>query len=335
MGEVVTMKGLFDRSNYLPSEFERKQRTQSFLLSLLIIVFFAVSSFVFFYTLYSFADIIGSIVSASPDVAIRDLIRNVPQFLLIFMTFWTLLLLHAAFRKVEGKWEKSVMKDAICIIAFGAVNVLYIIIMRIAGTYLSLVEGSPTALYPLDMMIYSILFIALGVCAILYMKKWQQKWPLVTPSRGPIVKKLRGLYCTFVAFWTLFALYGLSGGTLTIFIYDFGSGHDFYGVMLVLAFLMSAVTIGFWEFGYNELKEEKKKELLLPLASISLALSVVIAALYFLSLGLDLDAPSNAGFGMLPVAFAASVNIATLLAVLTPVIVSVVALVKGLIARKK
>ena len=54
-----------------------------------------------------------------------------------------------------------------------------------------------------------------------------------------------------------------------------------------------------------------------------------------IGLGTNLDAPSNFGFGTLPVAFAASVNIATLIVVATPLIVAVVALIKGLLLRKK
>ena len=60
-----------------------------------------------------------------------------------------------------------------------------------------------------------------------------------------------------------------------------------------------------------------------------------MAVLYFVGLGVNLDGPSNAGFGILPVAFAASVNIATMIVVATPLIVSVVALIKGLLLRKK
>ena len=73
----------------------------------------------------------------------------------------------------------------------------------------------------------------------------------------------------------------------------------------------------------------------MPLAIAGVALSVIVVALYFVSLGTGLDAPSNAGFGMFPVAFAASVNIATMLTVVTPLIVSVVALIKGLLLRKQ
>ena len=79
----------------------------------------------------------------------------------------------------------------------------------------------------------------------------------------------------------------------------------------------------------------KAKEFLLPLAAVGLIVSIVVAAIYLIGLGTNLDAPSNAGFGVLPVAFAASVNIATLIIVFTPLIVSVVALIKGLIIRKK
>ena len=90
-----------------------------------------------------------------------------------------------------------------------------------------------------------------------------------------------------------------------------------------------------WELHYNCLKEEKKKEQLFPLAIIGLCISVATMVFYFVALGLNLDGPSNVGFGILPVAFAASVNIATLIVVFTPLIVSVVALIKGLLMRKK
>ena len=73
--------------------------------------------------------------------------------------------------------------------------------------------------------------------------------------------------------------------------------------------------------------------MLLPLSLISTGVSVVVTIIYFVSLATDLDAPSNGGFGMLPVAFAASVNIATLIVVFLPVIFSLVALVKGLILK--
>ena len=328
------MKKFFDKENFVPSTFEGNQKRQSLFVSLCMIFMFLVSAFTFFNMLYGFADFVGSIVSGSIDVAIRDLLRSLPLYLTFFMSLWTLLLLHATFRNNDRRL-KSTFKNAICLIAFGGVNILYVLIMRIAGKYLSLVEGSPSPFFPLDSMLFSLIFIAIGVFAILYVKKLQEKLPYEAPQRGETVKKARGLYCTFVTFWVLIALFGCGAGLFSIFIYDFAHEYAFYGVATVLIYLLSPVLLGFWEFYYNELKEEKKKEFLLPLAIAGVIVSVVLTALYMIALSTNMDAPSNAGFGMFPVAFAASVNIATLIVVFTPLIVSVTALIKGLILRKK
>ena len=328
------MKNLFDKENFLFSTFDKEQKRQSIFVSVALIVCFIVSSFTFFNMLYAFADIIGSIVSGSADVAIKDLLRSIPLFLSFFMSLWTVLLLQASFRNVnEEKRMKSIFKDSICLLAFAAVNFIYIIIMRFAGTYLSLVEGSPSPFYPLDSILFSLIFVAIGVANILYVKKWKDNKPYVVPTRE-VVSKLRGLYCTFITFWVLFACFAFSGAIFSIFIYDFKHEFVFYGIMTILAYFLSPLFLGVWEFYYNELKEEKKKELLLPLSIIGLGVSLLVVVLYFVSLGSGLDAPSNAGFGMFPVAFAASVNIATMLTVATPLIVSIVALIKGILIRK-
>ena len=335
MGELV-MKRFFDKENFLFPSFEGKAKKQSVAIAVGLIVGFILASFTFFNMLYCFADIVGSIVSGSADVAIADFLRSLPVFLTFFMPFWTVLALQAFFRNLSPeKLHRSLMKNGIAITAFAGVTILYVIEGLIEGRYLKIVEGSPSALYPLDSVLYAVLFVLVGVFFILYAKKFIKKIPYVVPSRGPVCKKARGAYCTFVTFWCLFALFGLSGGIFTFFIYDFAHGYAFYGIMTALAYLLSPCFLLVWEFYFNELKEEKRKEALLPLATVALCVSGLVAALYFLSLGLGLDAPSNAGFGMFPVAFAASVNIATMLTVVTPLIVSVVVLVKGLRAKSR
>ena len=330
------MKDFFDRENFLFSTFDKEQRRQSLVVAILICISFAVTSFVFFNALYAFANIIGAIVSGSVDVALYDLTHSLPMFFSLFMSIWTLLLLQASFRNgEEHKRDRSLFKNAIVIISFGVVNLIYVIVMLAIGRYVSIVEGSYSPMYPLNTVLNSLFFIALGACVIVYLKFLKEKKPYVVPHRAPVESKLRGLYCTFVAFWMLFAFFGFSGFWLSLFIYDFMHEYAFYGIALLLVYLLPAVQIAFWEFYYNELKEEKRKDILLPLAIISLCVSIVVAALYFIALSTNLDAPSNAGFGMLPVAFAASVNIATLLVVATPIIVSVTALIKGLLLRRK
>ena len=330
------MKKFFDKDNFIPSTFNGNQKKQSLIVSIALIVFFVFSAYTFFNAMYAFADCIGSIVSGSADAALRDASRSLPLFLSCFMSIWALLLCHGLFRNVDDtKRIKSIKKNAFALLAFAAVNFVAIIVMLIMGKFHSLVEGSPSPLYPLDSILYSLVFVALGVFALLYLKKFQEKLPYEVPSRGPVVKKVRGLYCTFMSFWMLIAIYSFAAFTIGLFIQDFVNGYLFFSIALLLVYLVNCLFLAVWEFYYNELKEEKRKEFLLPLALCGLIVSVLVAVLYFVGLGVNLDGPSNAGFGILPVAFAASVNIATMIVVATPLIVSVVALIKGLLLRKK
>lgn len=329
------MKKFFDKDNFVLSTFDSKQRLQSLIVAIALIVFFVFSAFTFFNLMYAFADCVGSIVSGSADAALRDAGRSIPLFLSFFMSIWALLLVHGLFRNVsDDKRIKSLKKNAFALLGFALVNLIAIIVMLIMGKFHSLVEGAPSPLYPLDSILYSLIYVALGVCALLYVNKWQEKIPYVVPSRGPVVKKLRGLYCTFITFWMLIALYSFASFAIGLFILDFGH-YFFFSLAITLVYFVNCLYLVVWEFYFNELKEEKRKELLLPLAIIGLVVAVITVAIYMIGLGTNMDAPSNAGFGVLPVAFAASVNIATLIVVFTPVIVSVVALIKGLIIRKK
>jgi hypothetical protein len=335
MGEIL-MKKFFSKDSFILSTFDSNQKRQSLVVSLVLILFFVFSAFTFFNALYAFADCIGSIVSGSMDAALRDATRSLPLFFSCFMSIWALLLCHGLFRNAsDERRAKSLKKNAIALLAFAAANLVAIIVMLAIGKIHSLVEGSPSPWYPLDSILYSLIYVALGIFALIYPKKLQEKLPYTVPNRGPLVKKARGLYCTFMSFWMLIAIYSFAAFTIGLFIQDFANGYLFFSIALILVYFINCLFLVVWEFYYNELKEENKKAFLLPLAIVGLAVSVLVAILYFVGLGTNLDGPSNAGFGILPVAFAASVNIATLIVVFTPIIVSVVALIKGLLARKK
>ena len=335
MGEVL-MKKFFSKDSFVLSTFNANQKRQSLIVAIALIISFIFSAYTFFNAMYAFADCIGSIVCASFDAALRDATRSLPTFLSFLMSLWGLLLFHGLFRNVsDEKRVKSLKKNAIALLAFAAVNFVAIIVMLIMGKYHSLVDGSPSPLYPLDSILYSLVYVALGVFALIYLNKLQEKLPYEVPSRGPVVKKARGFYCTFVTFWMLIAIFSFAAFTIGLFIQDFKAGYILYSIGLILVYCLNFLFLAVWEFYYNELKEENKKAFLLPLAIFGLIISILVTAFYFLGLGASLDGPSNAGFGILPVAFAASVNIATMIVVATPVIVSIVALIKGIIARKK
>ena len=328
------MKKFFSKDNFILSTFNKGQRVQSLIISLALIVFFVFTAYTFMNAMYAFADCIGSIVCGSMDSALRDATRSLPLFLSCFMSVWAMLLLQAAFRNVsDEKRIKSLKKDAIVLLAFAGANLVAIIAMLVMGKFHSIVEGSPSPLYPLDSILYSLIFVALGLFTLVYLKKLQDKIPFQVPQRGEIVRKGRGVYCVFVSFWMLIAAFSFAAFSIGLFITDF-EHYFFFALALALVYLTNVVFFGVWEFYYNELKEEKKKEFLLPLAICGLIVAVLMVAIYMVALATNLDAPSNFGFGTLPIAFTASVNIATLVVVFTPVIVSIVALIKGFKKRK-
>ena len=330
------MKNIFDKDNFVFSALDKKQRLQSAIVSVCLAAIFAITAISFMKFLYCLSDCVGSIVCASFDVALRDALRSMPIFLSFFISLGGLLILHAFYRNESPeKLKKSVTKHSIVVVVIGAIVVIYTIVMRIAGRYLSLVEGAPSPLYPLDAVIYSLLFIAFGACAALYVNKYYEKYPYAGPPRAPVVKKCRFIYNVGMTLWTLVSLYGFCGFFYSFFIVDFKHGYIFYTLAAMLVSLAALCSIAVWEFFFNNLIEEKRKELLLPLSIVSLIASLLIAIIYFVALKFNLDGPSNVGFGILPVAFSASVNMATLLVVISPVIVSIVALVKGLLTRKK
>ena len=322
---------MFDRNNFVLSGLDGKQKKQSFIVTAAVIIFFILSSFTFMNFLYCLADCIGSIVCASTDIALRDALRSIPIFLSFFLSLSGLMVAHAFYRnESEEILRKKAKKHAIIGIVIGAIVLIYVIFGLISGKYISLVEGAPSPLYPLDAVLYALLFIALGAIVLVYFNK---KCAYVGPSRAPIQKKGRGARSFFRTFWLLIGLYGFCGFFYSIFIVDFTNGYVPYSLAIMLVFLVAFLSVAVWEFYYNNLTEAKRREATLPLAIISLAVSVASTIIYFIALKNNLDGPSNVGFGILPIAFAASVNFATLLVVAMPLIVSVAALVKGIVRK--
>ena len=324
---------MFDKSNSVLSGLDSKQKKQNLFAIAAVAVFFILSAFTLMNFLYCLSDCIGSIVCASPDISGRDALRSVPIFFSFFMTLSGLMVAHTFYRNESPQiLRRKAKKHAMIGIVIGVIIIIYVIVMLITGRYLSIVEGAPSALYPLDAVLYSLCFIAFGVCVWLYFAK---NADYCGPSRAPIQKKGRFIRSFFRTFWLLIGLYGFCGFFYSIFIVDFTNGYVPYIIAMMLVSLVAFLSIAVWELFYNNLNEDTRKKAMLPLALISLAVSVVTAAVYFIALKGNLDGPSNVGFGLLPIAFSASVNFATLLVVAMPLIVSVTAVVKGIIRKIK
>lgn len=313
-----------------------KTKKQALIVTILLCYFFVISAFTFMNALYCLSDIIGSIVSSSVDIAVRDILRSVPVFLSFFLTLCGLMVMHTFYRN-ESKdiLRRNAKFFASAGIGIAVIIIGYVIANVITGRYLSIVEGSPSPYYPLDACLYAVLYIVFGICVHLYFKKHAEEGLYEGPSRAPLSKKVGFIKYFFRFFWLMFALYGFCGFFYSFFIVDFKHGYVGYSIVAMMISLVAFLTMAVWELYYNNLSEEKKRAKTLPLALISLCVSIVSAVIYFLVLKNNLDGPTNVGFGLLPVAYSSSVNVATFLVILVPVIVSVVALIKGVIRKVK
>ena len=309
-----------------------KGKAKAALVSLAVVIFFVLSAFTFMNFLYCLSDCIGSIVCASPDIALRDAIRSCPIFLSFFVSLAGLMTAHTFYRNENADTlKRKAKKHAVIGIALGAVIVVYVIAMLIAGRYLSIVEGAPSPLYPLDAVIYAMCYIAAGICVLVYLKR--SKNGFEGPCRAPVQKRGRGIRSVFRAVWLLIGLYGFCGFFYSFFIVDFKDGYVPYSISMMCVSFVAFASLAVWEFYYNNLTAEKRMKAALPLAIVYLAVSVAAAVFYFIALKNNLDGPSNVGFGLLPIAFSASVNFATLFVVATPIIASVTSLIKGIVRR--
>lgn len=328
------MKKMIEKNDFVLSGLDKSGKIRSAIASCAVVLFFVFSAFTFMNFLYCLSDCIGSVVCTSFDVALRDALRSMPIILSFFLSLSGLMVAHTFYRNESAEiLGKKAKKHAVIGIAIGVMIVVYVIVMLICGRYLSIVEGAPSPIYPLDAVIYAVVFIAFDVCVMIYLGKNPDAD--FGPCRAPIQKRGRVVRSIFRTFWLFIALYGFCGFFYSIFIVDFRHEYVPYSIAMMLVSFVSLASIAVWEFFYNNLTAEKRKKATLPLSLILLAVSVVSAAIYFIALGKNLDGPSNVGFGLLPIAFSASVNLATLLVVVTPLIVSVTALVKGIFRRCK
>ena len=329
MGEMV-MKTLFDRRSVL-SGLDARQKKQAGAVMLGVAVCFAFSAFTFMDFLYCLSDCIGSVVCGGLDIALRDALRSLPVFLSFFLSLSGLLGAHAFYRNEGGDiLRKRAKSCAVFAVVLGAVIAFYVLAMRIAGRYLSLTEGGPSRLYPLDALLYAMLYIACGASVLAHLKRSPD---FAGPCRAPIPRRGKVVRYVFRFLWLLIALYGFCGFFFGLFILDFSAGYVPYTLAFLLVSLVAFLSIAVWELYYNNLTEAARRAVTLPLALVSLAVSLATAATYFFTLKHNLEGPANVGFGVLPVAMSAGVNLATLLVVLTPLIVSVAAIVKGLRIR--
>lgn len=330
------IKDLFNKDLFVSSGCDKKAKTQSLIVTLVVAFLYACCAFCMFNFIYLICNVVGSIVSGSPECAVRDFIRSSPILLILIATFNLLVSAHNFRRNVSTEIRnKMLMRNSISAIVIAGLTIVLILIFFILGKYDSLIDGYPSYLYPLDAIIFSLLIIGFATISILYVKKFEEKHPYVGVNRAPSTKgKLRALRPIFETIWALAALYGLAAFIFSPVYIDWIHGHVFFSIMLVIMFVLPTVYYLWWEFYYNELKAENHKINLIP-SIVGLCIGVLTVGLYCLAYNLDPQAPNLADFALLAVDYTASVNATALIYSACNIIIPLVALIKCLIEIKR
>ena len=330
------IKKLFNRDNFVATGIDKKSKIHLLIITATLVATFVVTAFCAFDFIYVLCDVVGSVVSGSADVGIRDLIRSLPILFTLIGSSNIFVMFHYIYRNVSNeKRSRGVMYNSIASICLGVITIAYIVIGTITGVYSKLVTGYPSVLYPLDSLLGGLLIIAVGVLFLLWNVKYQEKLPYVGPNMPKGVKGVeKPFHHVLLGLWIACALYGLSAVVHSTYIVDWTHGHVFYSVMLVIMFALPVLYLMTWEFYYNQLKEENRKNLLF-VAICGLCLSIVVVGLYALAYNLDPQAPDLACFGILPVDYTASINAATYIYSVCNLAVPAMVLIKALIIYKK
>lgn len=326
------MKEFFKRQNRLSAGSSDKGKKYGTFLLLLSILFFIPGAFAMWEFIYQLCNMIGAVVSGTPSQAIVQLKRVAPIMVTAltyaYIGVWLTDVRRAPRGKSRaGKW----MRNGIVTIVLGAFSLLYPLVGLLTGEYESLVEGNPSLLFPLDILIGGAFFVLIGVLAICNGRAIKENGDPLSPSAYGHFHIEGFPY----AFSYMVALGSFAACVYSVYVVDWTHGDLFFNIALVLnyftAFLMAVV----YRFVYTELKDEYKPKARRDLGLLFFVVNLILLVLYVVALQIENEAPDQNAFGLLPIDFTASFHAFLPLFALNNLLAPLTAFIKGLVSYAK
>lgn len=298
-------------------------------------ILFVISSFLLWEFVYEISNMLGSISCGSANQAMEEFKRVCPVIFTCFITIYMAYYLFAAYQAKDGETRIRIWQvNGIVTIILGLMDALLVLIKIADGRYEKLVEGFPTPLFPLDMLIGSLLIALYGALSIRYSARLKEK-PSVLPYINVVNKKgkVKSSLSICTCFIYLIALAGFQACIRGFYVLDFTHGAVFFNIMFWLMYFIPFEMYLVYRYVYIEMPVSKRKENQKKMSLAFLGINVLVLILYLVSVQIYNEAPNLNAFGLLPVDFTAGMNFFLLLfgpvAVLTPL----VALLKSVFSK--
>lgn len=301
------------------------------LYTILTIIFWTLASLTLWEFVYELSHMIGAIVCNDLASALDEGLRMLPMTLsMVAYMFFGMFLLNAY--TAEGIEARIFNWNIMSIFAYvlGAAVVSCVIVGVINGQYVSLVEGFPTLLFPLDVMMGGFLIIAYGVFShkkALEIKEKGSEQPFSICIFHKVFLYIGRFFC-FLSYCV--STVAFAGFIYGLFVLDFRHGGVFYNIFLLLNYFTAFFMFFAYRFIYIDRPNEEKPAALKKYSLMFLVANIMVFALFMLSVQLDPAAPDRNAFGILPVDYIASVNVFALVYGLNNILVPLIAFLYSL-----
>lgn len=287
----------FIKENRIYSTLSNEQKQKNIFYKFVITIIFIINSFVMYEFVFDIANIIGSIICGSYFQAFSVLFRMIPIILLNI----ALIHLNISIRHSYKNNINSLRINSVITIIFGFIIIIYIIFGVLFGKYHSLVEGYPSILFPLDILLTGIALIIFGVL----INKYYQN------NRTTNINKTK-INISLLIFKIVLYMISLSSFAMLCyypFVVDFTNGGIFYNIMLFFVIACQVIELLFEIIVMDEIKDECKKIISFKSYLIMLIINIIIFVIYIISVTITPWAPNLNSFGLLPLDYLASFNI--------------------------
>ena len=301
------MNGLFAKENRIAATLSDSGKTEHRMYSLAAAALFLLTAFLLWEFVYEFCNMIGSVVSGSPEQALVELLRVLPLVLLtVDCLCLSVHLQRARFAPSAKARVRQWARLGRSAVVLGILVVLAILCGEFTGGYETLIEGNPTPWFPLDVCLGGVLSIMFGHFTALRKEQIADR-----ASELPFDSKessgfRAGLGRVLRVLCYMAGLCGFAACVFSTYVMDWRHGYLFFNVVLVLNYFTAFAMVFLYRFGYQELKSELAPSAGRKLALGFLVINAALLVLYFVAVEIQNEAPNQNAFGILPIEFTAS-----------------------------